>query len=173
MAPRVATRAGLKAGRGTDNAAMKVLNLRCGHEHRFEGWFASEEDFLEQTARSAVACPLCGDTATTRLPSAPHLSVGRSLSPVKTPADGDGPASGVPVDVTLQSQWMRAMRHVMSSTEDVGERFPEEARRIHYGEIEERAIRGRASSEDAAALREEGIDVMALPIPDALKGPVQ
>ena len=75
--------------------------------------------------------------------------------------------------MTLQSQWLRAVRHVMMSTEDVGERFPEEARRIHYGEVEERGIRGRASKEDADALREEGIEVMALPIPEAVKGPVQ
>jgi hypothetical protein len=75
--------------------------------------------------------------------------------------------------MTLQSQWLRAVRHVMKSTEDVGERFPEEARRIHYGEVEERGIRGRASRKDAEALREEGIEVMPLPIPDALKGPVQ
>jgi hypothetical protein len=61
----------------------------------------------------------------------------------------------------------------METTEDVGERFVEEARRIHYGEVEERGIRGRASREDADALREEGIEVMALPLPDALKGPVQ
>ena len=60
-----------------------------------------------------------------------------------------------------------------NSTEDVGERFPEEARRIHYGEVEERGIRGRASREDADALREEGIEVMALPLPAAVKGPVQ
>ena len=152
---------------------MKVLNLCCSREHRFEGWFASEEDFQEQTARAAVACPLCGDTATKRLPSAPHFNVGRGIAPVQTSPGGSGQASGAPVDVTLQSQWLRAVRHVMSSTEDVGERFPEEARRIHYGEIQERAIRGRASSEEAAALREEGIEVMALPIPDALKGPVQ
>ena len=72
--------------------------------------------------------------------------------------------------MTLQSQWLRAVRQVMSATEDVGERFPEEARRIHYGEVEERGIRGRASSEDADALREEGIEVIALPLPDALKG---
>ena len=59
----------------------------------------------------------------------------------------------------------------MSTTEDVGERFPEEARRIHYGEVEERGIRGRATREDAEALREEGIEVMALPLPDAVKEP--
>ena len=75
--------------------------------------------------------------------------------------------------MTLQSQSLRAVRQVLNSTEDVGERFPEEARRIHYGEVEERGIRGRASREDADALREEGIEVMALPLPAAVKGPVQ
>ena len=77
------------------------------------------------------------------------------------------------MQMTLQSQWLQVVRQVMSSTEDVGDRFAEEARRIHYGEVEERGIRGRASSEDAEALREEGIAVVALPLPDALKGPIQ
>jgi hypothetical protein len=147
---------------------MKVLNLRCGQEHRFEGWFASEEDFVGQSGRSAIACPICGDTQTLRLPSAPRLKVERHSAPTQPSA-----APEASTQMTLQSQWLRAVRHVMSSTEDVGERFPEEARRIHYGEVEERGIRGRASSEDAEALREEGIEVMALPIPDALKGTVQ
>ena len=62
---------------------------------------------------------------------------------------------------------------MVETTEDVGERFPEEARRIHYGEVQERGIRGRASREDTDALREEGIEVMAIPLPAALKGPVQ
>jgi len=146
---------------------MKVLNLRCGKDHRYEGWFASEEDFVGQAERSAVACPICGDTEASRLPSAPHLAVTRHRAP-------DAPtASGATTELTLQSQWLRAVRQVMNATEDVGERFPEEARRIHYGEVEERGIRGRASREDAEALREEGIEVMPLPLPDALKGPVQ
>jgi len=146
---------------------MKVLNLRCGQNHAYEGWFASEEDFVAQAERSAVACPICGDTQALRLPSAPHLNVGRHSASASSPAPGAG------TEMTLQSQWLRAVRQVMRSTEDVGERFPEEARRIHYGEVEERGIRGRASREDAEALREEGIEVMPLPIPDALKGPVQ
>jgi hypothetical protein len=68
---------------------------------------------------------------------------------------------------------MRSMRHLLDNTEDVGERFPEEARRIHYGEVKERGIRGQASREDADALREEGIEVVAVPLPTALKGTVQ
>jgi len=77
------------------------------------------------------------------------------------------------VQTVMQTQWMRAVRHMMANTEDVGERFPEEARRIHYGEIEDRGIRGQASREAADALREEGIEVFSLPVPPALKGPIQ
>ena len=73
----------------------------------------------------------------------------------------------------LQSLWMQAVRHVLSNTEDVGERFAEEARRIHYGEADQRGIRGKASREDTEALLEEGIEVMPLPIPVGLDGPVQ
>jgi hypothetical protein len=145
---------------------MKVFNLRCGQRHAFEGWFASEDEFVSQQERGIVACPLCGDTAAVRLPSAPRLKVSRHSEPAE-------PARTATTEMTLQSQWLRAVRQVLSSTEDVGERFPEEARRIHYGEVEERGIRGRASREDADALREEGIEVMALPMPAAVKGPVQ
>ena len=73
----------------------------------------------------------------------------------------------------MQSQWLRAVRHVLATTEDVGDRFAEEARRIHYGEVEERGIRGRATREDAEALRDEGIEVATLPLPEAFKGPIQ
>ena len=79
----------------------------------------------------------------------------------------------VPVQAQMQAHWLRAVRHMMKNTEDVGDRFPEEARRIHYGESEERGIRGRASPADADALREEGIDVVAVPLPEPLKGPLQ
>ncbi len=143
---------------------MKVLNLRCAHDHRFEGWFASGEEFESQRERSLVECPVCGDRAIDRLPSAPHLNVSTPrepapASPEKTPA--------------MQAAWLKALRHMVEHSEDVGERFPEEARRIHYGEVEERAIRGRASPEDAQSLRDEGIEVMAFPSLPALKGTLQ
>jgi hypothetical protein len=145
---------------------MKVLNLRCPHDHRFEGWFASDDDFQSQGERGLVECPLCGDRAITRLPSAPRLNVSnlREEAPQATEAQAQS---------QMQSHWVRAVRHMMATTEDVGERFPEEARRIHYGEVEERGIRGRATRADADALREEGIEVVAVPVPEALKGPVQ
>lgn len=142
---------------------MKVLNLRCAHEHRFEGWFASDDDFESQVARGLVGCPSCGDSGISKLPSAPRLNV----SGVKE--------EGAPSDrlAAVQAAALQAVQQLMSRTEDVGERFPEEARRIHYGEAEARGIRGRASAEDAQALRDEGIEVVSLPVPAALKGPVQ
>ena len=147
---------------------MKVLNLRCAHDHRFEGWFASDEDFLSQGERALVACPLCDDKAITRLPSAPRLNVSTQR--------GDGAAPPAPAEIAqarAQGRWLRAIRDVINSTEDVGDRFPEEARRIHYGETKERGIRGQASAEDADALREEGIEVVSVPVPEPLKGSLQ
>ena len=143
---------------------MKVLNLRCTQEHRFEGWFASDEDFESQSGRGLVGCPACGDTAVARLPSAPRLNVS-GLRDEATPASDRLAA--------VQAAALQAVQRLMSRTEDVGERFPEEARRIHYGEAQARGIRGRASAEEAQALRDEGIEVVSLPVPAALKGPVQ
>jgi hypothetical protein len=142
---------------------MKVLNLRCAQEHRFEGWFASEDDYASQADRGLVECPVCGDKAIVRLPSAPRLNVSKQR----------GESEVTDPQLQRQQLWMRALRHVMDNTEDVGERFPEEARRIHYGEVPSHAIRGRATPEDTDALREEGIEVMAIEVPEALKGPVQ
>ncbi len=143
---------------------MKVLNLRCAHHHLFEGWFASETDFQSQFERGLVECPMCADRAITKLPSAPRLNVSGAKRP-----DAEAPSTAVahastPEAVTMQSMWMKAVQHVMANTVDVGERFAEEARRIHYGEVEDRAIRGRTTHEDAQALQEEGIDVMMLPV---------
>jgi hypothetical protein len=145
---------------------MKVLDLRCTHGHRFEGWFGSEDELVAQLEQARVECPLCGDTAVTRLPSAPRLNL------TAVPRD-DGPKQSVTQSPDLQAMWLQAVRHVLEKTEDVGEGFPEEARRIHYGEAPERGIRGRASRAETDALREEGIEVMPLPLPPVLKGPLQ
>lgn len=144
---------------------MKVLDLRCQHGHRFEGWFASEDDFLDQNGRGLVECPLCGDRIVQRLPSAPRLNLSGATEPAVAPAS--------PPQPDLQALWLKAVHHVLATTEDVGERFPDEARRIHYGEVESRGIRGRATPEQTQALRDEGIEVTPLPIPKALKEPLQ
>lgn len=150
---------------------MKVLNLQCGHAHGFEGWFASEDDFQDQLARGLVECPVCGDVAIAKLPSAPRLNLGAS-EPAPAPAGKQEVMNAAP-NAQLQAAWMQLVRQVMASTEDVGERFAEEARKIHYGESEERGIRGQASREETEALLEEGIGVLPLPIAKGLKGPLQ
>ena len=142
---------------------MKVLNLRCANGHGFEGWFASDDEFMAQNGGGLIECPLCADRIISRLPSAPRLNLSGQREPAERAA----------APQPLQAQWMQAVRHMLEHTDDVGERFPEEARRIHYGEIESRGIRGRASAEERQALLEEGIEVMSLPIPSMLKGPVQ
>jgi len=162
---------------------MKVLNLRCAQGHGFEGWFASEDDFQAQQARRLVSCPLCGDPEVGKLPSAPRLNLSGARDPqpparptAEAPAGIAWPrrstaAAGVPAE--LQALWLKAVHQVMANTEDVGEKFPEEARRIHYGESPQRGIRGQATPEERAALADEGIEVVSLPLPPGLKGPVQ
>lgn len=145
---------------------MKVLDLQCASNHAFEGWFASEEAFQDQLQRGLVECPVCDDTAVTKMLSAPRLNLGGARQ-VPTQQVASTP------DVALQNEWMKMVRHVVANTEDVGERFSDEARRIHYGEAQERGIRGQASREQTEALLEEGIGVMPLPVPKALKGPLQ
>ena len=164
---------------------MKVLNLRCANGHGFEGWFGSEDDFLSQNGRGLVECPLCADKVVTRMPSAPRLNLSGARAPEAAHEAGRqaqaGPAAPAAaadaraeqVMGEIQQRWMQAVQHAMANTEDVGERFAEEARRIHYGESEERGIRGVTSRQERESLREEGIEIMALPIPAALKGPVQ
>ena len=152
---------------------MKVLNLQCRHAHGFEGWFASEEDFQGQLARGLVECPLCGDAHITKMPSAPRLNLGATEpAPAAAPAGTKQEVMSAPNE-QLQAAWMQLVKQVMTQTEDVGERFAEEARKIHYGETEERGIRGQASREETQALLEEGISVLPLPIPKGLKGPLQ
>ncbi|WP_150684079.1 DUF1178 family protein [Pandoraea iniqua] len=172
---------------------MKVFDLRCAHEHTFEGWFGSEDDYLSQQSRGLVACPVCGDTGIVRVPSAPRLNLSGATgrdSASTTAAGGSpgakgsaaksGPSSApsLPPEVAqaqreIQALWMKAVRHVIANTEDVGKNFAEEARKIHYQEAPERNIRGTVSREESEALADEGIDVMALPIPEGAKETLQ
>jgi hypothetical protein len=142
---------------------MKVVDLRCQSGHRFEGWFASDDDFLDQNGRGLIECPLCADKVIVRLPSAPRLNLSGAREPDATP----------PPERTLQARWLQVVREVIANTEDVGERFADEARRIHYGETAERAIRGQASADEREALRDEGIEVHPLPLPSVFKDTLQ
>lgn len=164
---------------------MKVLDLQCLQGHAFEGWFSSEDDFQSQREGGLLTCPMCGEPEVVKLPSAPRLNIsGASQAPSSTDrtsesAPGQSPSSAPSETVAalppqaLQAAWLHMVRRVMANTEDVGQRFSEEARRMHYGEAESRGIRGQATAEQTEALLEEGIAVMPLPVPDGFKDTLQ
>jgi hypothetical protein len=156
---------------------MKVLNLQCEQGHGFEGWFASEQDFVLQCERSLVQCPLCGDAQVHKLLSAPrlNLSISRQDKAAEVDVRGEAaqPVAPQPTNSTLTADWLELARRIIATTQDVGERFAEEARKIHYGEAEERSIRGKTTVEEARALVEEGIEVLPVVLPEALKEPLQ
>ena len=152
---------------------MKVLNLQCSQGHSFEGWFASQDDYDAQRARGLVSCPVCHDSEVSKMLSAPRLNLGAAPSAPATAAKTEATPVTHVAPAQLQAAWMQMVRHVMAHTEDVGPKFAEEARKIHYGEREERNIRGQATREETEALLDEGIDVLPLPVPDALKEPLQ
>jgi len=144
---------------------MIIFDLACARGHRFEGWFASGEAFDRQQAGGHVRCPVCDAAEVARLPSA-HVAVSKggraavsapAASPPPTPAPTQDATAGMPAEVIAK------LREIVRGTENVGPRFPEEARRIHYNEAPARAIRGQASPEEADSLREEGIDFAPLP----------
>lgn len=156
---------------------MKVLDLQCAHQHSFEGWFASEDDYAGQLARGLVSCPLCGDAQIQKMLSAPRLNLraGRQSASDVQPAHAEGSVAlgHVAPDTALQARFLSAMREVMAQTEDVGERFADEARAMHHGDTDPRNIRGRTSPEVAMELMEEGISVLPLPQLSALKETLQ
>jgi len=142
---------------------MIVFNLGCENSHRFEGWFASNEDFERQIGRKLISCPLCGNANVVRLPHASHIRTGGKERAVRAE-----PAAGTPQQqyTNVGSEVLaRLIERIIEKTEDVGAAFPEEARKIHYRETPERRIRGTASRDEIESLKEEGIEVVALPIP--------
>ena len=152
---------------------MKVFNLGCEREHAFEGWFASAQDYESQFERGLIECPVCGTHEVRRLPSAPRLNLSAS-DPSKTPPPrAEGDAQGAPSAQQVQAMWLKMARYIRENTEDVGERFADEARRIHYDEGPARGIRGVASRSEAKELAEEGIEVFAFPMPKEPGGRLQ
>lgn len=142
---------------------MIVFDLGCENSHRFEGWFASNEDFERQLGRKLVTCPLCGNANVSRLPHASHIGTGGK--------ERAQPAAARQQYANIGSEVLtKLVEHIIDHTEDVGAAFPEEARKIHYRESVERRIRGTASRGEVDALRDEGIEVVALPIPASRLG---
>ena len=132
---------------------MISFNIRCANEHVFEAWFNNSAAYEEQSASGKVACPICGDSTVEKAPMAPRVNMGTSRPS----------ATNVPPVVAIREMITEIHRHVSENTEDVGGNFAEEARRIHYGETEERGIRGEASDDEVQELEEEDIDVYRLP----------
>jgi hypothetical protein len=132
-------------------------SLQCENDHAFEGWFASSTDFDKQFAAGYVACPHCGSQSVGKMLMAPNVTTGRQKDGVRQ----------MVMDNTRREMIEKikeVVAEIRSNSEDVGEKFPEEARKIHYGETEARGIIGQASQEEAMALVEEGIQIAALPM---------
>jgi hypothetical protein len=148
---------------------MIVYDLVCARQHRFEGWFGSADDFTRQRDGALIRCPLCDDATIQRRPSANiHVGRGAELAMATDPAASDKKPeaeSGAPNAPVLapDATTLALLRKLVAETENVGRAFPEEARKIHYEEAPKRGIRGQATSDEADALREEGIDFMSLP----------
>jgi hypothetical protein len=129
---------------------MILFALRCAADHEFEGWFRDGAAFDRQSAGGKISCPQCGDTAVTKAPMAPRVARSRTVEATPSPAQ-------------LRKALQELRRHVETHCDYVGERFAEEARRIHYGERDPRGIYGEASADDAKDLADEGIEVSRIP----------
>lgn len=132
---------------------MIIYDLCCAHEHRFEGWFKTAEDFLRQNEGGLLCCPVCGISEVAKLLTASRIN--RHLS-----SQRDSSACLANAEQTLLT---RIHDYVDTNFIDVGPEFPEQARRIHYGEVEPMAIRGVATKNEARELHDEGVDIVTLP----------
>lgn len=150
---------------------MIVYSLHCDNGHAFEGWFGGMAAFDQQQADGSLSCPVCASRDICKAPMAPALggSVGERKQfaapvPIEKGAPAQMPCPQTPAELHKMRRFMTGLRkYIQDNAEYVGPRFPEEARKIHYGETEERHIYGDATLEEAADLVEEGIDVAALP----------
>ena len=149
---------------------MIIFDLSCEHGHRFEGWFRSADDFQEQLSRKLISCPKCSSQEVRRIPSAVaigshrHRPEDNSRSKASSPATHQ--ANSPPVSPTqLMAAYRQVVQTLLSQSQDVGQQFAEEARKIHYEEAEARPIHGQATPDECEALRDEGIEILQLPIP--------
>ena len=148
--------------------------LACDKGHTFESWFADSAAYDKQAKRGLVTCPQCGSAKVEKAIMAPRLSGTRkrtaapqaATAPAQAP-DKTNVAVMSPMEQELRTKLKELREHIVKNADNVGENFPEEARRIHYGETEHRSIYGVASIDDAKELAEEGIDVHPIPtLPD-------
>lgn len=136
---------------------MIVFDLKCANGHRFEAWFKDSASYESQAEAGEIGCAVCGDTGVTKALMAPNIATGE---------DRDKARAEDPRLHQLVEQAQKALgelrAHVEKTHEHVGERFPEEVRKIHYGEAEARPLYGEATLDEAEELTEEGIDILPL-----------
>lgn len=155
---------------------MIRYSLICERRHEFESWFANSAAFDKQVKRALIGCPACGSTKVEKAMMTPRIgrSDKRAIAPppAAVPAPVSAPAPAAPSPVAMMSPQERELRsklkelreHLTANADNVGRGFPEEARKMHYGEIEHRSIYGEASAEEAKELYEEGIEFHPLPV---------
>lgn len=148
---------------------MIHYNLRCERGHSFESWFQSSSAYEAQERRKLVNCPICGSSEVERAIMAPQIvsQKGRE-SALPAPAATADPAPSTQLlmaqERELRAKLKELRDHIVKNADNVGERFPNEARKMHYGDIEHRPIYGEATTEEARALIEEGVEVAPLPV---------
>jgi hypothetical protein len=152
---------------------MIRYNLRCKHGHAFESWFQSSSAYEQQEKRKLVNCPACGSAKVERAIMAPQI-VSKKGRDSAAPAPAAAAATDVtaPASTPLMMAQERELRaklrelrdHIVKNADNVGERFPNEARKMHYGDIEHRPIYGEASPDEARSLIDEGVEVSPLPV---------
>lgn len=130
--------------------SLKIYAFACEAGHVFEGWLAQDADWAEEAREGRLSCPVCGSTKIEKRPTAPNFS--RIEGTTRTEVESD-----------LQGRVMKAMRRVISRAEDVGERFPEEARAMALGSSKKEAVIGKCSPEEAEELLSEGISILPVP----------
>lgn len=138
------------------------FSLACKNDHAFEGWFRSNEDFDTQQKRGLLECPVCGAHQVAKTLMAPSVSTGRNKDKIAV-------AVGHQAQQQIMAKMVEMAKELKSKADNVGDKFPEEARKIHYGESKERAIYGTASPKDITELLDEGVALMPLPdVPEEL-----
>jgi len=150
-------------------------NLVCDKRHEFESWFQDSVAYEKQAKRGLVSCPLCGSAKVEKAIMAPRLARKDKSTAISVPVESEAPASAANAPVAMMSPQEKEFRsklkelrdHLIANADNVGKKFPEVARKMHYGEIEHRSIYGEASPQDAKELSEEGIEFHPLPaLPD-------
>jgi hypothetical protein len=150
---------------------MIRYNLRCERGHAFESWFQSSQAYESQEKRKLVNCPACGSAKVERAIMAPQI-VSKKGRERAAPAPAAAAEAAIPASTPLMMAQERELRaklrelrdHIVKNADNVGERFPVEARKMHYGDIEHRPIYGEASPDEARSLIDEGVEVSPLPV---------